>query len=80
MDNMTIQEYEWFIANQCREEVSLNNHTRREDPDSIKNEESDTGCDDEEFGDVNHESEDILNFSISPITNDFASVCEQDID
>ncbi|PWA52606.1 EGF-like domain-containing protein [Artemisia annua] len=55
MDNMTIQEYERFIANHCREEIGLNNHIRREDQDSIKDEEIDTGCDDEEFGDINYE-------------------------
>ncbi|PWA93731.1 hypothetical protein CTI12_AA048120 [Artemisia annua] len=114
MGNMTIQEYEWYIANHCRREISLNHkvasnfsdcfqntpdpqledmeidddafmseefptRSNGEDPDSDK-EEIDAGCDDEEFGDVNHESEDLLNFPISPISNVFASVLEQDSD
>lgn len=48
-----------------------------EDPDSNK-QEIDAECDNEEFGDVNHESEVPLDFPISPITNIFAGVCEQD--
>lgn len=114
MDNMTIREYEWYIANHCRREISLNHkiasnfsdcfqntpdpqlkdmeieddafmskelltRSNGEDPDS-DNEEIDAWCDNEEFGDVNHESEDPLDFPISPITNVFGSVCEQDSD
>lgn len=46
----------------------------------MEQDEIDTGCDDEGFGDVNHGSKDLLNLPISPITNIFASVCEQDTD
>ncbi|PWA62374.1 RNA-directed DNA polymerase, eukaryota [Artemisia annua] len=77
MDNMTIQEYEWYIANQCQEE---NNHTHMEDPDSVKDEGINTVCVDEEFGDVDHGGKDLFDFSTSPIANVSTSVCEQDID
>ncbi|GKD37662.1 hypothetical protein Tco_1257869 [Tanacetum coccineum] len=35
-------------------------------------------CDEETFGDTNHESGNLLNFPTFPVTNEFASVCIQD--
>ncbi|PWA63774.1 F-box domain, cyclin-like protein [Artemisia annua] len=74
MDNMTIQEYERYIANRCLEE---NNHTHMEDPDSVKDEGINTVCVDDEFEDVNHDCKDHFDFAIY-IANIFPSVCKQD--
>ncbi|GJW57726.1 hypothetical protein Tco_0104457 [Tanacetum coccineum] len=38
------------------------------------------GCDDDTSRDTNHESGNLLNFPIFPATNEFSSICEQDVD
>nr|GEU39201.1 hypothetical protein [Tanacetum cinerariifolium]GEX46155.1 hypothetical protein [Tanacetum cinerariifolium] len=38
------------------------------------------GCDDDISRDTNHESGNLFNSPIFPATNDFSSICEQDVD
>ncbi|GKD07226.1 hypothetical protein Tco_1186911 [Tanacetum coccineum] len=53
---------------------------RAENLKRIEQEKVQNGCDDDISRDTNHESGNHLNFPISPVTNEFASVCEQDVD
>ena len=46
----------------------------------MKREEIHNGFDNEEFGDVDHENGDLLNFPIYTVTNVFASVCVHGVD
>ncbi|GKG36082.1 hypothetical protein Tco_0443760 [Tanacetum coccineum] len=37
-------------------------------------------CDDDPSWDMNHENGNLFNFPIFPTANEFASICEQDVD
>nr|GEW09859.1 hypothetical protein [Tanacetum cinerariifolium] len=65
IENMTLNEYIEVGAEKLRQ---------------IGEEKVQNGCNVDTSRDTNHESGNLLNFPIFPATNEFSSICEQDVD
>ncbi|GKB91078.1 hypothetical protein Tco_0963350, partial [Tanacetum coccineum] len=84
--NMTLNEYLEYKAE--KERQSWRNVQSKSSPTRIRAEnlrrmgqdKVQNGCDDDTSRDTNHESGNLLNFPIFPATNEFSSICEQDVD
>ncbi|GKB75450.1 hypothetical protein Tco_0942345, partial [Tanacetum coccineum] len=80
IENMTLNEYLEYEAKKERRSWRNARSKRAEKLRRMGQEKVQNGCDDDTSRDTNHESGNLLNFPIFLATNEFSSICEQDVD